>query len=139
MFECFHSGFPVASPDLRQDIGRWPTFSPAALERGFCSVQALPMRVRGATVGALNLFRAEPGGVDVRDLPLGQGMADIAAVALLQERALRESRDVVASFRGLSSRVVIEQAKGVLAERAKSASMRRSPAAQILPPTTTAG
>jgi hypothetical protein len=118
-FECFHRGVPVASQDLRQDIGRWPTFSPAAVERGFCSVQALPMRVRGTTVGALNLFRSEPGGVELRDLPLGQGMADIAAVALLHERALRESRTVVDQLQGaLSSRVVIEQAKGALAERA---------------------
>jgi hypothetical protein len=118
--KCFHSGEPVASENLRGDLGRWPTFGPAALERGFCSVQALPMRVRGDTVGALNLFRAQPGAISDRDLPLGQGMADIAAIALLQERSVRESRDVVAQLQGaLSSRVVIEQAKGVLAERAQ--------------------
>jgi len=119
-FECFHSGEAVASENLRDDLERWPMFGPAALERGFCSVQALPMRVRGDTVGALNLFRAEPGAISDRDLPLGQGMADIAAVALLQERSVRESRGVVAQLQGaLSSRVVIEQAKGVLAERAQ--------------------
>ncbi len=118
-FECFHRGVPVASTDLRHEIGRWPRFGPAAVDRGFCSVQALPMRVRGTTVGALNLFRALPGGLGDRDLPVGQGMADIAAVALLQERSLRESRTVVDQLQGaLSSRVVIEQAKGVLAERA---------------------
>jgi GAF domain-containing protein len=117
-FECFHRGRPVSSENLADDLGRWPTFGPAALERGFCSVQALPMRVRGTTVGALNLFRSQPGLIWDRDLPLGQGMADIAAVALVQERSVREFRGVVGQLQGaLSSRVVIEQAKGVLAER----------------------
>jgi transcriptional regulator with GAF, ATPase, and Fis domain len=118
-FECFHRGEPVSSLDLRHELGRWPTFGPAAVQRGFASVHALPMRVRGSTVGALNLFRSQPGGIEDRDLPLGQGMADIAAVALMQERSVRESRTVVDQLQGaLSSRVVIEQAKGVLAERA---------------------
>jgi len=77
------------------------------------------MRVRGETVGVLNLFRSEAGRIAERDMPLGQGMADIAAIALLQERSVRESRGVVEQLQGaLSSRVVIEQAKGVLAEHA---------------------
>src|SRR6201999_568622 len=54
-FECFHRGEPVASDNLAQDRGRWPTFAPAAIANGFNSVQALPMRVRGTTLGALNL------------------------------------------------------------------------------------
>lgn len=119
-FESYHRGEPVSSADLSQDHERWPTFAPEAVERGFYSVQALPMRVRGSTVGALNLFRSEPGVISDRDLPVGQGMADIAALALLQERTLRESRGVVGQLQAaLSSRVVIEQAKGVVAERAQ--------------------
>ena len=118
-FECFRDGVPVSSEDLDRDRGRWPTFAPAAVDRGFRSVHALPMRVRGSTVGALNLFRAQPGTLQEGDVPLGQGMADIAAVALLHERTMRESHGVVGQLQGaLSSRVVIEQAKGVLAERA---------------------
>lgn len=118
-FECYHRGRPVSSEDLEADSGRWPTFAPAAVLKGFRSVQAVPMRVRGETVGALNLFRAGTGRIAERDLPLGQGMADIAAVALLQERTLRESRSVVEQLQGaLTSRVVIEQAKGVLAQQA---------------------
>ncbi len=118
-FECFHRGEAVSSANLSNELGRWPTFAPAAVERGFASVQALPMRARGDTVGALNLFRAAPGQIWDDDLPLGQGMADIAAIALMQERSLRESRGLVEQLQGaLSSRVVIEQAKGVLAERA---------------------
>jgi GAF domain-containing protein len=110
----------VFSEDLEADEDRWPQFAPAALQRGFRSVQALPMRVRGETIGAMNLFRSEPGRLGEPDLSLGQGMADIAAVAVLQERAVRESRGVIAGLQGaLSSRVVIEQAKGMLAESAR--------------------
>jgi GAF domain-containing protein len=119
-FECFLRGETVSSEDLEADRGRWPMFSAAALAHGFCSVHALPMRVRGETVGALNLFRARAGQLDEADVPVGQGMADIAAIALAQERAARESQGVVAQLQGaLSSRIVIEQAKGWLAERAQ--------------------
>jgi GAF domain-containing protein len=117
-FECYKGGHPVVSQDLKMETDRWPAFAPAAVRSGFLSVQALPMRVRGETIGALNLFRAGTGLIAEQDLPLGQGMADIAAIALLQERSVRESRGVVAQLQGaLTSRVVIEQAKGVLAER----------------------
>jgi transcriptional regulator with GAF, ATPase, and Fis domain len=119
-FECYLRGQPVFSEDLTGDSGRWPTFAPMALQEGFCSVQAIPMRARGETVGALNLFRASVGRLSEQDLLLGQGMADIAAIALLQERTVREVHGVVEQLQGaLSSRVMIEQAKGVLAERAQ--------------------
>jgi GAF domain-containing protein len=119
-FECYRNGQPVFSEDLTNDSERWPKFAPVALREGFRSVQAIPMRARGETVGALNLFRAGIGRLGEQDLPLGQGMADIAAIALLQERTVREAHGVVEQLQGaLSSRVMIEQAKGVLAERAK--------------------
>jgi GAF domain-containing protein len=115
--ECYLRGVAVLSEDLAVDSGRWPTFAPAAVQRGFRSVQALPMRVRGETIGAMNLFRSETGRMGEPDLSLGQAMADIAAIALLQERTVRESRGVIAGLQGaLNSRVVIEQAKGMLAE-----------------------
>lgn len=117
-FECFHRSAPVFSEDLVSDP-RWPKFAPAAVSRGFNAVQAVPMRVRGDTVGALNLFRAETGRLDAEDMGLGQGLADLAAVSLTQERAVREAHGVVHQLQGaLDSRVIIEQAKGVLAERA---------------------
>ena len=91
-----------------------------AIREGFFSVQAIPMRVRGETVGALNLFRSTTGRLVEQDMPLGQGMADIAAIALLQERTVRESRGVIAELQGaLNSRVVIEQAKGMLTDSAQ--------------------
>ncbi len=118
-FDCFRRGDPVFSDDLVADRARWPQFAPMALGKGFRSVQAVPMRVRGETIGALNIFRAGAGRLDDQDIPLAQGMADFAAVGLVQERVVREARGVVEQLQGaLSSRVVIEQAKGVLAERA---------------------
>jgi GAF domain-containing protein len=117
-FEAYQRGVPVASKGLTGEAGRWPTFAPMALQKGFSSVQAIPMRARGETIGALNLFRATTGYLVEQDLLLGQGMADIAAIALLQERTVREAHGVVEQLQGaLSSRVMIEQAKGVLAER----------------------
>lgn len=117
--ECYRQSKPVQSEDLTADGERWPRFAPAAVEQGFRSVQALPMRVRGETIGAMNLFRSDAGRIADPDLSLGQGMADIAAIALLQERTVRESRGVIADLQGaLNSRVIIEQAKGMLAERA---------------------
>jgi transcriptional regulator with GAF, ATPase, and Fis domain len=118
-FECYRRGAPVFSEDLAAEAGRWPTFAPLAVQVGFRSVQAIPMRVHRETVGALNLFRAGSGRLVERDMSLGQGMADIAAIALLQERTVRQAHGVVGQLQGaLNSRVIIEQAKGVLAERA---------------------
>lgn len=117
-FESFHRKAVVFSEDLVADVDRWPMFAPAATRAGFRSVEAFPMRVREQTIGTLNLFRSEPGRISAPDLPLAQGMADIAAIGLLQERAIHESHGVVEQLHGaLSSRVLIEQAKGVLAER----------------------
>jgi hypothetical protein len=118
-FECYQRARAVFSEDLVAERGRWPTFAPAAVERGFGSVHAVPMRARGATLGGLNFFRARVGRITAQDLRLGQGLADMAAIALLQQRDLHGTRDVVAQLQhALNSRVLIEQAKGVLAERA---------------------
>jgi GAF domain-containing protein len=117
-FECYHRGQQVFSEDLVADTGRWPTFAPAAVDKGFRSVYAVPLRVRLHALGAVNFFRNEPGLLASGDLPLGQGFADIAAIALTQQRAGRETRGVVEQLQhALTSRVVIEQAKGVIAER----------------------
>jgi GAF domain-containing protein len=117
-FECYRNGRLVLSEDLRADTDRWPLFAPAAVRAGFASVHAVPMRAHGQTIGALNLFRSGTGGLAEPDVPVSQGMADIAAIGLLNERQARESHDTVSQLqRALQSRVVIEQAKGLLAER----------------------
>lgn len=118
-FECFHGGRPVYSVDLEADAARWPRFAPVAMQMGFLSVQAVPMRVGGDTVGAINLFRSQTGRLPGPDIELAQGLADMAAIALWQERVVRESRDVIEQLQtALTSRVIIEQAKGMLAASA---------------------
>lgn len=116
--ECLRTGRPIMCEDLERERDRWPTFAPAAVARGFRAVRSSPMQVHGEPVGTLNLFRMRPGAFAARDADLTRGIADMAAVALLQDRALRESESMTARLQGaLSSRVVIEQAKGMLAER----------------------
>ena len=115
--DCFRTGQPVSVADV-PSAGRWPRFTAAAAEVGFAAVHALPMRLRDQVIGALNLFDTNPGALDEGRLRVGQALADVATIGLLQERAIRH-RDVLTEQlqSALSSRILIEQAKGVLAER----------------------
>jgi hypothetical protein len=116
--ECFQSGRPVAEPELAAAGQRWPLFAAAAGEAGFAAVQALPMRLRDEVIGAMNLFMKAPGRIDEPGLRVGQALADVATIGLLQERSLRHQEVLAEQLQGaLNSRVAIEQAKGVLAER----------------------
>jgi hypothetical protein len=116
--ECFRTGLPVSEANLAAAGPRWPAFAPAALGAGFAAVQALPMRLRDEVIGAINLFTRTPGGLDETELRVGQAMADIATIGLLQERNFRHQEVLAEQLQGaLNSRVAIEQAKGMLAER----------------------
>ena len=85
---------------------------------GFLSVHALPLRSRGETLGGLLLFRSERGELDKTYLRVAQAMADVTTIGLVQARSLRRQADLAAQLQhALTSRVVIEQAKGVVAER----------------------
>jgi GAF domain-containing protein len=117
--DCFRTGEPVFNEDLTKAGSSWPKLAPVALDAGFGSVHALPMRLRGHVIGALNLFRAGRGALGPSDLLAGQALADIATIAILQHRATLEAQVLNQQLNvALNSRIVIEQAKGVLAERA---------------------
>jgi GAF domain-containing protein len=116
--ECFRTGRPVTAADLADPAPRWPRFAQAAAQTGFRTVEARPMQLRGQVIGALNLFRAEPGPLDPADLRIAQALADVATIGLLQERNVRRRETVAEQLQAaLNSRVIIEQAKGKLAER----------------------
>lgn len=116
--ERFSTGAPVSVPDLRDVGGRWPMFVAAVAVRGaYRSVHALPLRLRGEAIGTMNLFHREPGALPVADLALGQALADVATIGILSERAIRRGEVVTEQLQtALNSRVIIEQAKGVLAQ-----------------------
>ncbi len=116
--ECFHTGRSITVPDLAAVVGRWPQFAAEARRIGYNSVHALPMRLRTDVIGALNLFGTQVGALDEATLRLGQAMADVATIGLLQARAIRNRESLAEQLQvALNSRIIIEQAKGVIAER----------------------
>jgi GAF domain-containing protein len=115
--DCFASGEPVSVADLRASATRWPRFVPAALEAGVASVHAVPMRAAGIVLGSLGLFGSRTGELSASDLLVGQTLAHVACVAILQERPHAPSTVMARLRSALSHRIVVEQAKGFLRER----------------------
>lgn len=116
--ESFATGQPVTVSDIRQSPPAWHAFQESALELGFLSVHAIPMRLRDATIGTLNLLRDETGVLPDDDLLAARALADVATIGVLQERAIRERDSVREQLQNaLDSRVIIEQAKGVVAHQ----------------------
>jgi len=116
--DCYRTGEPVVNQDLAEVDGRWPRFAAEALAAGFHSVHALPMRLRGNVLGALNLFHVESGRMRDSDVNAAQALADVATIAVLQHRAALEAHVLNEQLNNaLNTRIVIEQAKGMVAER----------------------
>ncbi len=117
--DCYRTGEPIVNLRLDAVDGRWPTFGPKAYEAGFRSVHALPMRLRKQTIGALNMYRVDEGEMRASDVIAAQALADVATIAILQHRAVRDAQVLNEQLTlALNTRIVIEQAKGVVAERA---------------------
>jgi GAF domain-containing protein len=115
--DAYRTGLPIVNQDLSV-VDRWPHFAPVALAAGFHSVHALPMRLRGVILGALNLFRAEEGELEALEITFAQALADVATIGILNHRAASEAQVLNEQLTvALNSRVVIEQAKGILSER----------------------
>lgn len=116
--DCFTTGEPVSCADLRAVPQRWPDFASAAAEAGFVAVHALPMRLRQRVIGALNLFNAAPVDLDETTIAVCRAFADVATIGILSERAAREQNLLSQQLQAaLNTRIIIEQAKGLLAER----------------------
>jgi GAF domain-containing protein len=116
--DAYRSGIVVSSADLSLDGDRWPTFAPQAIDVGFRAVHSVPLKLRDEVIGALNLLRVEPGALDDRDATVLRALSDIATVGILQERLLNQaSARATGLHTVLASRITIEQAKGILAER----------------------
>jgi len=114
--ESFRTGTVVSMPDVRRGPDRWSVFRDGSIKSGFLSTIALPLRLRETVIGSLNLFRREPGELNERDVRAAQALADMAAIGILHERSARQGDAVRAQLQiALDSRVLIEQAKGVLA------------------------
>lgn len=116
--DCYRTGAAVHCADLSMAVDRWPIFAPAAITAGFQSAHALPMRLRDDIIGSLNLLRNTRGQLPHDDVVAAQALADVATIGILHHRAVQESRLLAEQLQyALNSRVVIEQAKGVIAEQ----------------------
>lgn len=116
--DCIRTGAPVSVTDLNHATDRWPRFTSAISQRStFASIHALPLTLRGDAIGALNLFHSRPGPLPEDDLATAQALADVATAGIMQERAVRRTEVVNKQLHtALHSRVIIEQAKGLLAQ-----------------------
>ena len=117
--ECFSTGEAITNVGLEEARRRWPTLTPVAIGAGFGATHALPMRLRGQVIGALNLFTDDEVHLIDIDVAVGQAMADVATIGLLHQRNTHEQTILSEQLQtALHSRVVVEQAKGALAARA---------------------
>lgn len=115
--DCFRQGRPVINTDLQRAQDRWPQFAPRAVAAGFNSVHAFPMRLRGQVIGAVNMFGTSTGDMGDADVAIIQALADIATIGLLQEQAISRGEALTEQLQSaLKSRIVVEQAKGALAQ-----------------------
>lgn len=116
--DCFRTKEPVINADLARAGDRWPQFAPRAVEVGFQSVHAFPMRLRDQVIGALNLFGSQDTRFEPNEVLLVQAIADVGTIAILQERNIARAEALTEQLQGaLNSRIIIEQAKGALAAR----------------------
>ena len=114
--DCYRTGRPVTEPDLAAASSRWPAFVEHAVAWGVTSVHAFPMRLRDQVIGALNVFGTESRSLDPEEARVVQALADLATIAIIQERLIRRAEVLTEQLQfALNSRVVIEQAKGAVA------------------------
>jgi GAF domain-containing protein len=117
--DTFRTGLPVTVGDIESAANLWPQFAEVALREGFHSVHCTPLRLRGQIIGTMNLFSLTVGELRAEDIAVAQALADVATIGILQERTVRSANLVSEQLQhALDSRILIEQAKGVLASSA---------------------
>ncbi len=117
--DCYRAGQPVVNVNLAGQNGRWAAFTPHAIAAGFHSTHSLPLRLRGRTIGALNMFRTDNGSLTEEDVLAAQALADVATIAIVQHQAAVDAQKLNEQLnQALNSRIIIEQAKGKIAEAA---------------------
>lgn len=115
--ECYVAGTTVTIRDIDEVAEQWPRFHSLARAQGFHSVHAIPMRLPSGTIGSLNLFSERKGVLSEENMGVGQALADVSAISIMQQRTIAETGLINEQLqRALESRVVIEQAKGMIAE-----------------------
>jgi transcriptional regulator with GAF, ATPase, and Fis domain len=115
--DAIRTGQAVVNVDVTEARQRWPRFTAAALAADIRSAHALPLRLRGQLIGVMNLFSTEQQRMSQNDIALGQALADVATIGLLQQRAIRDQSILAEQLHAaLNTRIVLEQAKGMLAE-----------------------
>jgi len=115
--DCFHTATAVSVPEIATSTPEWPDFRAAALQQGYQSVHATPMKLRGEVIGTINLFKVAPGALGRRDAAVVQALADVATIGVIQQRISAESQLVAEQLQSaLESRVLIEQAKGAVSQ-----------------------
>lgn len=117
--DCYATGQPVVNVDLTAVDTRWPRFAAKAVDDGFQAVHAIPLRLRGRTIGALNMFLADQGELDSTDVAAAQALADIATIAIIQHQVAADAQALNLQLsQALNSRITIEQAKGKISQAA---------------------
>jgi GAF domain-containing protein len=117
-FDCTRTGEQIVALDLAEERDRWPRYAADAGQAGFAAVHTLPLRRREELIGSLTLLSTTPGELEKPDVRLAQAIVDVATIGILSTRALRRQETLALQLQhALDSRVIIEQAKGVLAER----------------------
>lgn len=116
--ECVRVGHPIFVPDLAAAVDRYPRFVPRALEAGAGAIHALPMTGHGELVGSVNIVNLVPTELSDTSLGAARMLSDVAVSYIFAVRLHEETSALAGQLQSaLDTRVLIEQAKGMLGER----------------------